>query len=48
MALNLYHMSVPTYTRSLTALLSVLKKGEKWADENGVPHEKLVRTALCQ
>jgi hypothetical protein len=45
MSLNLYHLSVPIYTRALSCMLNVLKKGEKWADENGVPHQKLVSMA---
>ena len=39
---SLYDLSVPVYIRSLENLINVLKKGEKWADENKVPHEKLV------
>ena len=46
MALSLYDMSVPVYTRSLEGLLAVLKKGEKWADENKVDQSKLVRSDI--
>ena len=44
---SLYDMSVPVYIRSLENLSNVLKAGEKWADENNVPHEKLLEARLA-
>ena len=44
---SLYDMSVPVYIRSLENLLTVLKAGEKWADENQVAHSKLIEARLA-
>ena len=44
--ISLYDMSVPVYIKALENLINVLKKGEKWADENNVDHSKLIDARL--
>lgn len=47
MAPLIYDLTIPTYVRALQQLSAVLKKGEDWADENGVAHEKLLQAQLA-
>lgn len=46
MPLSLYEISIPVFIRSLTNLAGVLKKGEAYADEKGMPHSKLLDARL--
>lgn len=48
MSTTLYDLSVPVYIRALEQLAHILKKGEQWADENKVPHEKLLEAKLYE
>lgn len=44
---SLYDMSIPVYIKALESMIGVLKKGEKWADENKIDHSKLVEARLA-
>lgn len=44
---SLYDMSIPVYVKAIESLIGVLKKGEKWADENKVDHSKLIEARLA-
>jgi hypothetical protein len=46
MPLSLYEISIPVFIRSLTNLATILKKGEAYADEKGIPHSKLLESKL--
>ena len=46
MPLSLYDVSVPVFIRSLGAMSAFLEKGRAYADENGMPHEKLLDARL--
>ena len=44
MPVSLYEISIPVFIRSLTNLAAILKKGEAYADEKGIPHSKLLES----
>ena len=46
MPVSLYEISVPVFIRSLNSLSAILKKGESYADEKGIPHAKLLEARL--
>ena len=46
MPVSLYEISIPVFIRSLTNLAAILKKGEAYADEKGIPHSKLLESKL--
>jgi hypothetical protein len=46
MPVSLYEVSIPVFIGSLTNLSAVLKKGEAYADEKGIPHAKLLEARL--
>jgi uncharacterized protein len=46
MPVSLYEVSIPVFIRGFTNLSAVLKKGEAYADENGMPHTKLLEARL--
>jgi uncharacterized protein len=46
MPVSLYEISIPVFIRGLTNLAAILKKGEAYADEKGIPHSKLLETKL--
>lgn len=43
----LFDFSVPVYIQGLQQLLHLLEVGEKWADDNNIPHEKLLEARLA-
>lgn len=45
--MSLYHVAVPTFTRSLTSLKSILAKGAAHAEENGIDPSVLVNGRLA-
>jgi hypothetical protein len=48
MPLSLYDISVPVFIRVLGNLSEVLKKGEAFADEKGIPHAQLLEARLIE
>jgi uncharacterized protein len=46
MPVSLYEISIPVFIRSLTNLSAILKKGETYATEKGIPHAKLLEARL--
>jgi hypothetical protein len=46
MPVSLYEASIPVFIRSLTNFAAILKKGEAYADEKGIPHSKLLESKL--
>jgi hypothetical protein len=48
MPVSLYEISIPVFIRSLTNLSAILKKGEAYADEKGIPHSKLLDARLVE
>ena len=46
MPVTLYELSIPVFIRSLNNLSAILKKGEAYADEKGIPHAKLLEARL--
>lgn len=44
---SFYDATIPVYTTALENMLTYLKKGEQWADENKVPHSKLIEGRLA-
>ena len=46
MPVSLYEISIPVFIRNLTNLAAILKKGEAYADEKGIPHSKLLESKL--
>ncbi|KAK4987511.1 hypothetical protein LTR66_007577 [Elasticomyces elasticus] len=47
MSLSLYDITIPVFIRGLNNLSAVLKKAEKYADEKGMPHSKLLEARLA-
>ena len=48
MPISLYEISVPPFIRGLNNLSAILKKGEAYADEKGIPHEELLQAKLFE
>jgi hypothetical protein len=48
MPVSLYELSIAVFIRSLTNLAAILKKGEAYADEKGIPHAKLLDARLVE
>jgi hypothetical protein len=48
MSLTLYDISVPVFLRALSNLDEILKKGEAFADEKGIPHAELLQARLIE
>lgn len=46
MSLSLYDVSIPVFLRAFQNLSDILKKGEAFADENGLPHADLLCARL--
>jgi hypothetical protein len=46
MPLSLYEISVPVFIRGFANLSAFLEKGRAFADENGIPHSKLLEARL--
>ena len=46
MSLSLYDISIPVFLRAFQNLSEILKKGEAFADENGLPHSELLQARL--
>ena len=46
MALTLHEISIASFIRNLTTLSAILKKGEHYANENSIPHSKLLEARL--
>jgi hypothetical protein len=46
MSLSLYDISIPVFLRAFQNLSGILKKGEAFADENGLPHSELLQARL--
>jgi len=44
--ITLYQASIPVLIRGLNNLSTILKKGEMFADEKGIPHSELLDTRL--
>jgi hypothetical protein len=48
MATELYDLTIPVFLRGFKALSVILEKGRAHADENRIPHEKLLGARLCE
>ena len=48
MSLSLYDVSVPAFLRGFANLTDILKKGEAFADEQGIPHKELLEARLFE
>jgi len=48
MSLTLYDISIPVFLRAFDNLTEILKKGEAFADENGIPHAQLLEARLYE
>lgn len=46
MSLSLYDVSIPLYLRAFNNISAFLKKGEAFADEKGIAHEKFLQGQL--
>lgn len=46
MSLSLYDVSIPVFLRTFQNLSDILKKGEAFADETGMPHSDLLEARL--
>ncbi len=46
MSLSLYDVSIPVFLRTFQNLSEILKKGEAFADENGIAHSELLQARL--
>jgi hypothetical protein len=46
MSLSLYDVSIPLFLRAFQNLSEILKKGEAFAEENGLPHDDLLGARL--
>ncbi|MFN7101524.1 MAG: DUF1993 family protein [Pseudorhizobium sp.] len=46
MSLSLYDVSIPVFLRTFQNLSDILKKGEAFADETGIPHSDLLEARL--
>ena len=47
MAVSLYDISISVFLRYLNNLSALLKKGETYADENSIPHSKILEARLA-
>ena len=47
MAVCLYDISIAVFLRSLTNLSAILKKGETYANENSIPHSKILEASIA-
>lgn len=47
MSVSLHEISIVVFIRALNNLSAILTKAEKWADENGTPHSKLLEHSLA-
>jgi len=48
MATELYDLTVPAFTRGLTAMAGFLEKGRAWAEEKGLPETALTEARLYE
>jgi hypothetical protein len=48
MATELYDLTVPAFTRGLTAMAAFLEKGRAWAEEKGLPESTLIEARLYE
>lgn len=48
MPLSLHDVTVPAFIRTFGNLTEILKKGEAFADENGMAHEELLQARLYE
>ncbi len=48
MSLTLYDISIPVFLRAFDNLTEILKKGEAFADEKGIPHAQLLEARLYE
>ncbi len=48
MSLTLYDISIPVFLRALGNLTEILKKGEAFANEKGIPHDELLQGRLYE
>ena len=48
MPVTLYELSIPVFIRNLNNLSAILKKGEAYADEQGIPHARLLEARLVE